>query len=101
MAILGLFKKHDLTKLKVQDVKDDQRKLDDIEHQIGRRLTSLQDKMEGLRLYAREEKGLTDSELEQVADQLEELELDVSADYQELNKVRQEKRAVKEIGILL
>ena len=101
MALFGLFKKHGLEKMKVAEVREDLRSMEALEQQLGRRLTSSQEKMEGVRLYGEREKNLSESELEQVADQIEELEFDVAAVYQELNKVRQEKRAIKGIQILL
>ena len=101
MAFIGLFKKHGLENLEVSKVRDDLRDIERLETQLGRRLTSNQDTMERLKLFTENEKNVTEAEIEQAADQMEEIEFDIAAIYQELSKVRQEKRAVKGILILL
>ena len=101
MALFGLFNRNRLENLKVQEVRSDQREIERVEDEIVRKIYRNQDRMESLRIYVRDERSISETELEQIANELEELELDVAADNQELNKVRQEKRAIKGILILL
>ena len=101
MALFGLFKKNRLENLKIQEVRGDQREIERVEQEIVRKIYRNQDRMDSLRIYVRDERSISETELENIANEIEELELDVAADNQELNKVRQEKRAIKGILILL
>ena len=101
MPIFGLFRRNRLENLKIQEVRDEQREQERLEQEIVRRIYRKQDRMESLRIYVRDERSISDMELDNIANELEEIEIDVAADNQELNRVRQEKRAVRGILILL
>ena len=101
MAFLGFFKKRGLEHMKAAEVRQDLREVERLERQYGRQISTYQDRMEGKRLYALNEKGISDLELEQMASDIEELEFDISAVNQEQGKVREEKRALKGILIVL
>ena len=101
MAFLGMFGKSRLERMKVSEARADLREVERIEKELVRRAYTHQDNIEAKRLYAKNEPGITELELELVADEVEEAELDLSAVQQELDKVREEKRAVKGILILI
>ena len=101
MPIFGLFRRNRLENLKIQEVRDEQREQERLEQEIVRRIYRKQGRMESLRIYVRDERSVSDMELDNIANELEEIEIDVAADNQELNRVRQEKRAVRGILILL
>ena len=101
MAFLGFFKKRGLENMKIAEVRQDLLGVERLERQYGRQISTYQERMESKRLYALNEKGLTDLELERLASDIEELEFDISAVNQEQSKVREEKRALKGILIVL
>ena len=101
MAFLGFFKKRGLEHMKIAEVKQDLLQVERLEQQYGRQISTYQERMEGKRLYALNEKGITELELEQMANDIEELEFDIAAVNQEQGKVREEKRALKGILIVL
>ena len=89
MPIFGLFRRNRLENLKIQEVRDEQREQERLEQEIVRRIYRKQDRMESLRIYVRDERSISDMELDNIANELEEIEIDVAADNQELNRVRQ------------
>ena len=101
MAFLGFFKKRGLEHMKVAEVRQDLLEVERLERQYGRQISTYQGRMESKRLYALNEKGITDLELEQLASDIEELEFDISAVNQEQSRAREEKRALKGILIVL
>ena len=100
MGFLGLFKKYDLEKIELEGVESEITELKRLEQQRVRRLTNLQDKAQGVRLYAKQEK-LTEADEEQCAGQLEDIENDVAATEQELENIRKEKQTLGGLAILL
>lgn len=101
MAFLGLSKKSRLERMKVSEARADLREVERLEKELVRRAYTHQDNIEAKSLYAQNEPGITELALELVADEIEEAELDLSAAQQELSKVREEKRAIKGILILI
>lgn len=101
MAFLGLSKKSRLERIKVSEARADLREVKRLEKELVRRAYTHQDSIEAKKLYAQNEPGITELALEMAADEIEEAELDLSATQQELGKVREEKRAVKGILILI
>ena len=101
MEFLGFFKKRGLEHMKVAEVRQDLLEVERLERQYGRQISTYRERMEGKRLYALNEKGITDGELEQMASDIEELEFDISAVNQEQSRAREEKRALKGILIVL
>ena len=99
MGFLGLFKKYDLEQIKPEDIEREATELKRLEQQRMRRLTDLQDKAQGIRLYAQQER-LTEAEEEQCAGQIEDIEFDVAATEQELNNIRKEKQALSGLATL-
>ena len=101
MAFLGLFKKPELINMKVSEVKSDLSEVELLERRLGREAASCRELMQSKRLYAQNEPNLTDDELDGLALDIEELENDIAAKNDELGRVRDEKRAMKGVLMLL
>lgn len=101
MAFLGLFGRQKLEKMKAAKVKADLQKVERREDRLGREAARIRERMESKRLYAQNEPHLTDDDLVGLALDIEELEYDLAAKNNELRRVRDQKRAMKGVLIVL
>lgn len=101
MAFLGLFGRQKLEKMKAAKVKADLGKVERREDRLGKEAARIRERMESKRLYAQNEPHLTDDDLVGLALDVEELEYDLAAKNSELRRVRDQKRAMKGVLIVL
>lgn len=102
MAFLGLIGKKDgLKNKKADEVKKDLREVERLEAELIRRASTLRGRKASKEGYVVCEPYLTDDELDQIAVDVDELDNDIAATNDELSRVRDEKRAIKGILILI
>ena len=99
MGFLGFFKKGDLEKIKVEDIEREAGEQKRLEQQNSRRMTDLEDQKRTVEDYAQYEK-LTESELDQCASQIEDLELEIAAVELEINRIRKNKHTLNGFAML-
>ena len=90
-----------MEKMKPAKVRADLQKVERRETRLGKEAARIRDRMESKRLYAQNEPRLTDDDLVGLALDVEELEYDLAAKNSELRRVRDQKRAMKGVLIVL
>lgn len=101
VAFLGLFGRRKLEKMKAAKVRADLQKVERREARLSKEAARIRDRMEGKRRYAQNEPRLTDDDLVGLALDVEELEYDLAVKNNELRRVRDQKRAMKGVLIVL
>ena len=101
MAFLGIFGGRDLKSVKVAEVKSDLQKVEMQEGRLRREASGLHERKESKWLYAENEPHLTGDEKRGLALDIAELDRDIAAKNDQLMRVRDQKRTLKGLLIVL
>lgn len=102
MAFLGIFKRDDgLEKIKEEDVKKDIQGIEREESRVGRQADAYRVEIATKTDFAVNERNISESELAHVSSDISDLKNDLAATDDELFRLREEKRAMKGLLIVI